>query len=500
MSERWHALGVGPQRKERDERIYSKDMAAVDAIVVGAGPNGLAAAIVLARAGLRVVVCEAQEAIGGGCRSASLTLPGFVHDVCSAVHPMGAASPFFRSLPLSDHGLSWIEPPVMLAHPFDDEVPSALVMRSVAETARGLGGDERGYQRLVGRVADLWPLIGDAVLAPPSMPQHPISFARFGLVALQSAERLSRRYFSGARARALFAGIAAHGMIPLDTLPSGAIALVLGGLAHVGGWPLPRGGAQRIADALGSYLRSIGGDIVTGNPVEAIEELPAAKAILCDLSPRPLLRVAGRQLPDWFKRRLERYRYGMGAFKVDWAIDAPIPWRDAAVARAATVHLGGSMQEIAASERGSWEGRISDRPFVLLAQPSLFDETRAPSGKHTVWAYCHVPHASPVDMLTRIEQQIERFAPGFRERILARHVTTPADLERRNPNLVGGDIGMGVTDLRQMIARPTRHWYRTPRRGLYLCSASTPPGVGVHGMCGYHAARCALRDLGIPHH
>jgi phytoene dehydrogenase-like protein len=474
-------------------------VAATDAIVVGAGPNGLSAAIVLARAGLRVTVYEAQDSIGGGCRSESLTLPGFVHDVCSAVHPTGAASPFFRSLPLSEHGLSWIEPPVMLAHPFDGDVPAALVMRSVTDTAKGFDIDDRGYRRLFGRVADLWSRIGDAVLAPPSIPSHPVAFARFGQLALQSAERLGSRYFSGERARALLAGIAAHGMIPLDTLPSGAIALVLGGLAHVVGWPLPRGGAQRVADALGSYLRSLGGEIVVGHPIASIEELPIAKAIVCDLSPAPLLRLAGRQLPGWYTSRLERYRYGMGVFKADWALDTPIPWRDTNVARAATVHLGGSMQEIASSEQSTWEGRVSERPFVLLVQPSLFDDTRAPNGKHTAWAYCHVPPASPTDMLTRIEQQIERFAPGFRERILARHVLSPADLERRNPNLVGGDIAMGITDLRQMIIRPTRHWYRTPRRGLYICSASTPPGVGVHGMCGYHAARCALKDLGIPH-
>lgn len=470
-------------------------MADADAIVVGAGPNGLAAAIVLARAGLRVVVYEAQDTIGGGCRSAALTLPGFVHDICSAVYPMAVASPFFRSLPLSDHGLTWIEPPAMLAHPFDAGVPAAVVVRSVAETARGLDEDDRGYRRLLGTVTDLWPRIEDVVLGPPAVPRHPIALARFGLLALQSADRLTRRYFSGERARALVAGAAAHGMVPLEIVPSGAIGLVLGALAHAVGWPIPRGGAQKLADALGSCLRSFGGEIVTGAPVTAIEDLPPARAILCDLSPRPMLRIAGRSLPDAYRQRLARYRYGMGAFKVDWALDAPIPWRDSAVARAATVHLGSSMEEIARSERDAWEGRVSERPFVLLVQPSLFDETRAPKGKHTVWAYCHGPHASTADMLPAIERQIERFAPGFRERVLARHVMTPADLEHHNPNLVGGDIAMGITDLRQMVARPTWRWYRTPRRGLYLCSASTPPGVAVHGMCGYFAAQCALRDV-----
>ncbi|MFL6280193.1 MAG: phytoene desaturase family protein [Vicinamibacterales bacterium] len=470
-------------------------MAAADAIVVGAGPNGLAAAIGLARAGLHVVVYEAQATIGGGCSSAALTLPGFVHDVCSAVHPMGAASPFFRALPLGDHGLTWIEPPAMVAHPFDEGVPAALITRSVSETARGLGADGEAYRRLFGGVADVWSRIETVVLGPPSLPQHPFAVARFGLRALQSADRLARRQFATERARALLAGIAAHGMVPLDMFPSGAIGLVLGALAHVVGWPFPRGGAQKLADALGSYLRSLGGEIVTSAPVDSIEDLPPAKAILCDLSPRPFARIASRRLPEAYKQKLAKYRYGMGTFKVDWALDGSIPWRDESVARAGTVHLGGTFKEIDRSERDGWDGRVSTAPFVLLVQPTLFDDTRAPAGKHTAWAYCHVPHASTFDMLPNIERQIERFAPGFQDRILARHVMTPADLETRNPNLVGGDIAMGVTDVRQMVARPTWRWYRTPARGLYLCSASTPPGVAVHGMCGYYAARCALRDV-----
>jgi phytoene dehydrogenase-like protein len=469
-------------------------MAAPDAIVIGSGPNGLSAAILLAQAGRRVVVYEALDRVGGGCRSEALTLPGFVHDVCSAVHPMGVASPFFRTLPLGEHGLKWVYPPAMLAHPFDAGVRAAVVERSVADTAAGFEKDDRIYRSLIGSVAARWPLIEDAVLGPPRLPRHPVSLARFGLHALQSADRLSRR-FETERARALFAGIAAHGMLPLNTVPSGAIGLVLAALAHTAGWPIPRGGAQRFADALAGYLQSLGGEIVTDTRIDSIEQLPPARAILCDLSPRPLLRIARRLLPDWYVSKLERYRYGVGTYKVDWALDAPIPWRDPAVARAATVHLGGKLGEIAASEGDAWRGRISERPFVLLVQPSLFDDARAPAGKHTVWAYCHVPHGSTVDMLPAIEQQIERFAPGFRERVLARHVMTPADLEHHNPNLVGGDIGMGVTDLRQMIARPTWQWYRTPKRGLYICSASTPPGVAVHGMCGYFAARCALEDV-----
>jgi phytoene dehydrogenase-like protein len=470
-------------------------VAAPDAIVIGSGPNGLAAAIALARAGRTVAVYEAQNGIGGGCRSEALTLPGFVHDVCSAVHPMAVASPFFKTLPLSRHGLEWIEPAAMLAHPFDADTPAAIVERSLPETAARLGLDEGSYRRTIGSVASAWPLIEDAVLGPPRWPRHPIALARFGLSAMQPAARLATRVFQGERARGLFAGIAAHAMLPLEMVPTGGVGLVLGAMTHTAGWLLPRGGAQKIADALASHLRSLGGEIVTNARVNTIEELPSAKAILCDLSPRPFLRLAERLLPDKYRKKLEQYRYGMAAYKVDWALDGPIPWRDREVARAGTVHVGGTLSEIATSERDAWNGRNSERPFVLLAQPSLFDATRAPEGKHTAWTYCHVPNGSEANMLPRLEQQIERFAPGFRDRVLARHVTTPADLERRNPNLTGGDIAMGIMDLRQTVARPTLSWYRTPRRGLYLCSAATPPGVGVHGMCGYFAAQCALKDV-----
>jgi len=469
-------------------------MSQPDAIVVGSGPNGLAAAIVIAQTGRKVIVFEAEPTIGGGVRSAELTLPGFVHDICSAIHPFAVASPLFRTLPLASHGLEWIEPTAMLAHPFDDGTCS-LVYRSVEATAAELDGDGLAYARLVGTIVDAWPRIEEVVLGPLRWPRHPYDVARFGLLALRSSEALARRVFASRRARALFAGIAAHGMLPLDRPPTAAFGLVLSVMAHVAGWVLPRGGAQRVANALAAHLESLGGEIVTDVRVSSVDELPAAGAVLCDLSPKPLLRIAGHKFPAWYRRKLERYRYGMGAYKVDWALAAPIPWRAAECARAGTVHLGGTIEEIARSERDAWEGRIAERPFVLLAQPTLFDGSRAPSGRHTAWAYCHVPHGSGVDVLPAIEQQIERFAPGFRDRVLARAVRRPADIERQNANLVGGDIGAGVSDLWQLFTRPTWRSYSTPVRGLYICSASTPPGVGVHGMCGYFAARRALDEV-----
>jgi len=467
---------------------------ALDAIVVGSGPNGLGAAITLAQAGRSVIVFEAEDTIGGGVRSAELTLPGFVHDLCSAVHPFAVVSPLFRTLPLAKYGLEWVQPDAMLAHPFDDGT-AALVERSVERTAASLGRDGNGYRSLIGSLVDSWPRVESAILGPLRWPRHPIALAGFGLRALRSADGLARRAFSGSQARGLFAGIAAHGMLPLDRSPTAAFGLVLAAMAHVAGWVLPRGGAQRLSDALAAHLRSLGGQIVTGLKVKSIDDLPPARAILCDLSPKPFLEIAAHKLPASYRRRLERFRYGMGVFKVDWALDGPIPWRAAECARAGTVHLGGTLEEIARSETQAWSGPPSERPYVLLAQPTLFDPSRAPAGRHTAWAYCHVPNGCDVDMLSRIEQQVERFAPGFRDRMLARAVRTPADLERHNANLVGGDIGAGVSDLRQFFARPTWRLYSTPARGLYLCSASTPPGVGVHGMCGYFAAGRALKDL-----
>jgi phytoene dehydrogenase-like protein len=465
--------------------------AAPDAIVIGAGPNGLSAAVALAQAGRSVTVYEALETIGGGASTAALTLPGFAHDVCSAVHPVGVASPFWRTLPLERHGLTWIEPRAELAHPLD-EGPAAIAWRSLEDTASGLGADGSRYRRLFAPIVDDWPKLVPAVLGAPRLPSHPVALARFGLQALTPAVSLAGRRLSSEAARALFAGMAAHAMLPLDRFPSGAVGLVFTALAHTTGWPFPRGGSQRISDALASLLRSLGGTVITGSRVTNIDDLPRAGAVLCDLSPKPLLAIAGHRFPPHFRRRLEAYRYGMGAFKVDWALAAPIPWRDPRVADAGTVHVGGTLGEIADAEERTWTGGIPDRPFVLLAQPTLFDETRAPAGRHVAWGYCHVPSGSTVDMLPRIEAQIERFAPGFGDRVLARHVTTPADLERRNPNLVGGDIGMGVMDWPQLFRRPTWCFHTTPDRHVYICSASTPPGVGVHGMCGYLAAQAAL--------
>jgi phytoene dehydrogenase-like protein len=466
----------------------------VDAIVVGAGPNGLAAGIAIAQTGRKVIIFESADTVGGGCRSAELTLPGFVHDVCSAVHPFAVASPFFRALPLAAHGLEWICPPVMFAHPLDNG-DAACVYGSLEQTVERLGEDGSAYGRLFRPLVDSWPKIAEAVLGPLRWPRHPIALARFGIRALQPAVSVARRVFAGEPARALFAGIAAHSMIPLEMRPTGGVALALNLAAHLGGWCIPRGGAQNVANALAAYLRSIGGEIVTGTTVASIDELPPARAVLCDLSPRPLLGIAGHRFPPRFRQALERYRYGMGVYKVDWALDGPVPWRNPECARAGTVHLGGTLDEISSSERDVWDGGHPARPFVLLSQPTMFDASRAPHGRHIVWSYCHVPRDSTTDMLPRIEQQIERFAPGFRERVIARAVMRPADIERRNANFVGGDIAAGATTLGQLFTRPTWRTYSTPVHGLYICSASTPPGVGVHGMCGYFAARRALDEV-----
>lgn len=465
-----------------------------DAAVVGSGPNGLAAAVALAQAGRSVVVYEARDQIGGGTRTEELTLPGFLHDVCSAIHPMAVASPFLRSLPLDKHGLEWIHSDAPLAHPLDDG-SAVLLERSPEETARYLGPDQARYPGWVAPFVRGWDsLVADA-MGPLKLPRNPLLMARFGLRALRSARGLARATFQGERARALFAGLACHSLLQLERPGSAAIGLMLGTAAHAGGWPMPRGGARAISDALASLLRELGGVIVTGARIGQLNELPTRGPILFDVTPRELLRIAGETLSCLDRRRLARYRHGPGVFKLDWALTEPIPWRAREVARAATVHVGGSLDELAAGERDAWEGRVNSRPYVLLAQQSLFDDSRAPQGKHTGWAYCHVPSGSEHDYSDVIESQVERFAPGFRDCILERHSMSPADFERYNPNYVGGDINAGAADLTQLFTRPVARLvpYRTSNPRLFLCSASTPPGPGVHGLGGYFAAEAALR-------
>ena len=465
-----------------------------DAIVVGSGPNGLAAAITIAQVGRSVLVLEANETIGGGARSEELTLPGFVHDTCSAIHPLAAGSPFFSTLPLSEHGLEWVFPPASVVHPLDDG--TAIVLeRSVEATSEALGVDSIAYKRLMAPFVADWDKLAANLLGPFRFPRHPLLLARFGLKAVRSAVSVAQHQFRGERARALFAGLAAHSMLPLERRVSAGFGLVLGITGHAVGWPFPRGGSQNIADSLASYLRSLGGEIVTNTRVESVDELPEARSVLFDLTPRQLIGIVGDRFPSRYRRSLGRYRYGPGVFKMDWALSDPIPWKAEECARAATVHVGGTMAEIVASESAVWRGEPADKPFVLVAQQSLFDSTRAPSGKHTAWAYCHVPNGSSFDMADTIEGQIERFAPGFRDCILARSVMSPERIEERNANYVGGDINGGVQDLGQLFTRPTfrRVPYSTPAKGIYICSSSTPPGGGVHGMCGHFAALAALR-------
>ena len=465
-----------------------------DAIVVGSGPNGLAAAITLARAGRSVLVLEAAETIGGGTRTAELTLPGYRHDVCSAIHPLALASPFLRELPLVRHGLSFAHPQIPLAHPLDDGSAVAL-HRSLAETAAGLGSDGAAYRRLMEPLTRDWePLVGD-LLGPVRVPRHPLAVARFARTGLRSATGLGAARFAGARARALLAGTAAHSFRPLESPATAAYGLILALLAHSVGWPVAAGGSQAIADALASLLRELGGEIETGSEVRSLADVPRARAILLDVTPRQLLAIAGDALPQRYRRALARYRYGPGAFKVDYALAGPVPWTAPECRIAGTLHLGGTTEEIARGEAGIAHRRPSARPFVLVAQQSVFDPTRAPAGGHTLWAYCHVPNGSPVDASDAIERQIERFAPGFRDLIRARSVMGTAALQTYNANYVGGDINGGAADLRQLLTRPVvrRVPYATPDPRLFICSASTPPGGGVHGMSGHHAARAALR-------
>lgn len=466
-----------------------------DAVVVGSGPNGLAAAIAMQQAGLSVVLLEGKNDIGGGLRSAELTLPGYVHDICSAIHPMAAASPFFKTLPLRDYGLQYIDPDLALAHPFDDGT-AAILAKSVEQTAALLAEDKASYLKLIKPIVASWPGIIDDVLAPLHFPKHPIDMASFGINALTSATQLVKKFHSK-EARGLWAGMAAHSIQPLSNLATSAIGLALIATGHTGGWPIPLGGSKKIAEALAAYFIALGGKIETNFYVRSLGQLPSSHTVLFDITPRQLLQIAGHTFSAVYKWQLERYQYGMGVFKVDWALDEPIPFTAPDCKKAGTIHIGNTFEEIADSEQLTSEGMHPERSFVLLAQQSLFDPSRAPAGKHTAWAYCHVPNGSQVDMTEAIEKQVERFAPGFRERILAKHVMNTRQIEEYNENYIGGDINGGIINLQQLFTRPALRFspYRTSAKGMYICSSSTPPGGGVHGMCGFYAARRALKDI-----
>lgn len=466
-----------------------------DAIVVGAGPNGLSAAIVLQQQGLRVLLIEGKQTIGGGMRSAELTLPGYLHDVCSAIHPLAAGSPFFQTLPLAEHGLEFLYPAYAAAHPFDGG-HAAVLSKDLDLTLSTLGKDADAYKALITPLLQDWPCIVNDALGPLHIPSHPFKMARFGLKALQPLTGLVRR-FKDPFARGLLAGMGAHAIQPLENTATAAIALVLSVTGHLQGWPLPKGGSQQIANALAGYFSSLGGEIVTNTYISRLGQLPPHRALLLDVTPKQLLEIAGHRFSAIYKWQLKKYRYGMGVFKIDWALSSPAPFTAAACREAGTVHIGNTLGEIAQSERATAAGQHPERPFVLFAQQSETDPSRAPEGGHTAWAYCHVPNGSTRDMTAAIENQVERFAPGFRDTILARHTFNTEALENYNPNYIGGDINGGIIDIRQLFTRPALRLspYRTSAKGIYLCSSSTPPGGGVHGMCGYHAAKCALSDI-----
>lgn len=466
-----------------------------DAIVVGSGPNGLAAAITLQQKGLSVLIVEGKKSIGGGLRSAELTLPGFKHDICSAIHPLAVASPFFSSLPLHEHGITFIQPTIAAAHPLDNG-KSAVLCDSLEETAHYLGIDKENYLNLIEPITKRWDVLLPELLAPLHFPKDPINFAKFGINAFQPATWIEKK-FETREAKALWAGMTAHSIQPLSNLTTSAIGLVLMASAHKHGWPIPKGGSQSLANALVSYFVSIGGKIETDFLVKSLDQLPSSKAILFDITPHQLLKIAGHRFSTIYKWQLEKYRYGMGVFKVDWALEGEIPFTSEQARQAGTLHLGNTFAEIATSELATSNGKHPEKPFVLLAQQSIFDDTRSPKGKHVVWGYCHVPNGSTLDMTDAIEKQVERFAPGFRERILARHTFNTAQLEEYNPNYIGGDINGGIIDLGQLFTRPALRFspYRTSEKGLYICSSSTHPGGGVHGMCGFHAAQRAWKDI-----
>jgi phytoene dehydrogenase-like protein len=463
-----------------------------DAVVVGSGPNGFAAAITLAKSDHSVLMLEAKNTVGGGMRSSDLTHSGCIHDVCAAVYPLGVASPFFKSLELDQYGLEWINSPAPLAHPLDDG-SAVLLEHSIDATVESLEADGRAYRKLMGPLVNNWDNLLPDILAPLHFPRHPLALSRFGFVASQSIAYLIFKNFRTKKAEALFAGMAARSKMPLDKSGTAAFGLLLGAAGHVDGWPIVKGGSQNIAEALKKLLVSLGGEVKTGVEVCSLDELPKAKTILLDVTPRQLASIAGTKLPNDYKQQLSQHQYGPGVFKMDWVLDGPVPWKAADCVKAATVHIGGGFSEIAGAEEEVWRGEHPENPFVLLTQPSLFDTTRAPAGKQTVWAYCHVPNGSTIDMSERIEAQIERFAPGFRDRILFRSKRNTVAMEADNPNYIGGDITGGMMSPFNLflMTKP----YKTPIKGVYICSSSMPPGPGVHGMCGYHAAKMAIREM-----
>ena len=468
----------------------------LDALVIGSGPNGLASAITLARSGLSVRIIEGQDVIGGGLRSAELTLPGYMHDICATILPLSRVSPFFRSLPLHEYGLVWIEPDIPLAHPFDDGT-AAILYRSIPQTAATLGRDAYAYEQLMGPLVKNQEVLLAEILRPLHLPRHPLLLADFARYGLRSAKGLAQAVFITDKARGFFAGLSSHAMMPLEKTATAAFGLILAMLGHAVGWPIVQGGSQRLAGAMQRYFMDLGGDIITGHSVTSLEDIPDTRALLFDLTPRQIINLASHRFPQSYRRQLQQYRYGPGVFKIDWALREPIPWRAAACRKAGTIHLGGMFEEIAASERAVSLGRHPDQPYTIVAQQSLFDSSRAPAGRQTAWAYCHVPHGSTIDMTGRIEAQVERFAPGFCELIQARHTLSAVDMEQHNPNYVGGDINGGVQDLRQLFVRPAMRLvpYSTPDAQIFICSSATPPGGGVHGLCGLYAAEAVLKSL-----
>lgn len=467
-----------------------------DSVVVGSGPNGLSAAIFLAQNKHSIILCEAKDTVGGGMRSAELTLPGFIHDICSAVHPLGIGSPFFRQLPLNRYGLDWVQPILPMAHPFDDGT-AAILDQSIEKSSASLQIDSDSYKKLMVPLVRNWDLIENDILGPLHFPSHPLAMTSFGYKAIRSGVGFSKHYFQGMHARGFFAGLAAHSMMPLDWPLTAAFGIILALLGHRYGWPFARQGSQKIADALAAYFLSLGGVIETNRKIDHVSQLHNIPIALFDVTPKQLLHIAGNQFPQAYQTKLKKYRYGQGIYKMDWALSHPIPWKAKECREAGTIHIGGTLEEIALSESEVWQKKHPEKPFIILAQPSLFDKTRAPEGKHTAWGYCHVPSHSTFDMSERIEAQIERFAPGFRDCILARHCMSPIEMEQYNANYVGGDINGGVQDIFQLFSRPVARIvpYSTPAKGIYICSSSTPPGGGVHGMCGYHAAKAALRTV-----